>query len=171
MKNLIIYLDSRCDKSGVGCYAFAAQYHNHVDYSGGEFNGATTMSAELFGALQVLEYAVSRFMPGRTFHVVIDSSYVFKGITQWLSNWEANGWKSSDNKEIKNVEIWQRFYFLMRHFNITWTLVTSKHENTMFQHVNRISSDILATALEYYNQPVLDEVMKVDTADAVAVGE
>lgn len=150
MKKLAIYLDCRCSKSGLGAIAFAAQYHNHVDYTTIETDSPdnTTMSVELIGALQVLEYAKSKFMPGRTFTVVIDSSYVFKGLTQWLANWEANGWRTADNKEIKNVAVWRRFYYLSKLFNITWRLVDSKCVEPMYVQVNSMSSGIMAALLE-----------------------
>ena len=31
-----------------------------------------------------------------------------KGIKEWLPKWKSNGWKSSNNKPIKNVDLWLR---------------------------------------------------------------
>lgn len=36
-----------------------------------------------------------------------DSQYVMKGIQEWLPKWKLNGWKTSDKKPVKNVELWQ----------------------------------------------------------------
>jgi ribonuclease HI len=30
------------------------------------------------------------------------------GITKWIHNWKKNGWKTSDKKPVKNVDLWQR---------------------------------------------------------------
>ena len=34
-----------------------------------------------------------------------DSQYVMQGITSWLPNWKRRGWKTADNKPVKNVEL------------------------------------------------------------------
>ncbi|MBQ9444669.1 MAG: ribonuclease HI [Lachnospiraceae bacterium] len=42
-------------------------------------------------------------------HVVTDSQYVVKPFSEgWLDKWIANGWKGSDKKPVKNIELWQR---------------------------------------------------------------
>src|SRR5690606_26563276 len=37
-----------------------------------------------------------------------DSQYVKLGIEQWLARWQANGWRTSVRKPVKNQELWQR---------------------------------------------------------------
>ncbi|MFT5527781.1 MAG: ribonuclease HI [Pirellulaceae bacterium] len=42
--------------------------------------------------------------------VITDSTYVGKGMTQWLTKWKSNGWKRKEGQEwkpIKNLEMWQ----------------------------------------------------------------
>ncbi len=38
----------------------------------------------------------------------LDSEYVRNGITTWIHNWKRRGWKTADNKPVKNVDLWQR---------------------------------------------------------------
>ena len=41
--------------------------------------------------------------------VVTDSQYVVKAFNEgWLKNWMAHGWKGSDKKPVKNIDLWQR---------------------------------------------------------------
>jgi ribonuclease HI len=40
--------------------------------------------------------------------VFLDSQYVRQGITSWISGWKANGWRTSDKKPVKNVDLWMR---------------------------------------------------------------
>ena len=40
-----------------------------------------------------------------TLHV--DSKYVLEGATKWILGWKRNGWRTSDKKPVKNVELWQ----------------------------------------------------------------
>jgi ribonuclease HI len=38
----------------------------------------------------------------------VDSQYVLKGMTEWLSGWKARGWKTAGKQAVKNVDLWQR---------------------------------------------------------------
>ena len=35
-----------------------------------------------------------------------DSKYVIDGITKWIKNWKINDWKTTNKKEIKNLDLW-----------------------------------------------------------------
>jgi ribonuclease HI len=41
-----------------------------------------------------------------TLHV--DSQYVLKGMTEWMTGWKARGWKTATKQAVKNVDLWQR---------------------------------------------------------------
>jgi len=36
-----------------------------------------------------------------------DSTYVMKGLTEWLPGWKARGWRTAGRKPVKNAELWQ----------------------------------------------------------------
>ena len=38
----------------------------------------------------------------------LDSEYVRKGITEWISGWKARGWRTAAKQPVKNVELWQK---------------------------------------------------------------
>ncbi len=46
----------------------------------------------------------------RPCHVTLylDSEYVRKGITEWISGWKARGWRTAAKQPVKNVDLWQR---------------------------------------------------------------
>lgn len=46
-----------------------------------------------------------------TLHV--DSQYVLKGITEWLTGWKAKGWKTAAKQPVKNVDLWQQLDHLV----------------------------------------------------------
>lgn len=49
-----------------------------------------------------------------TVTVYSDSAYVVNAINNnWLLNWYKNGWKTKDNKDVKNREIWEKMYKLI----------------------------------------------------------
>jgi len=55
----------------------------------------------------------------------IDSQYVLKGMTEWLSGWKAKGWKTAAKQPVKNVDLWQRLDELVAHqgHRIDWRWV------------------------------------------------
>lgn len=44
----------------------------------------------------------------------LDSQYVRKGITEWISGWKRKGWRTAAGEPVKNVELWQRLDALVQ---------------------------------------------------------
>jgi ribonuclease HI len=55
--------------------------------------------------------------------IYTDSKYVMDGITKWISSWKRNGWKTSDRKPVKNVELWQKLDIECSKHKIQWQWV------------------------------------------------
>jgi ribonuclease HI len=49
-----------------------------------------------------------------------DSTYVLKGIQEWMPNWKKRGWKTSSKKPVKNVDLWQKLDALIVQHSIDW---------------------------------------------------
>jgi ribonuclease HI len=49
-----------------------------------------------------------------------DSQYVRQGITAWIHNWKKRGWKTADNKPVKNIDLWQRLDALAQSHQVQW---------------------------------------------------
>ena len=58
-----------------------------------------------------------------------DSQYVRGGITGWLAGWKRNGWKTSDKKPVKNVELWQRLEEAAARHQVKWHWVRGHNED------------------------------------------
>jgi ribonuclease HI len=52
-----------------------------------------------------------------------DSQYVRQGITSWIHNWKQRGWKTADNKPVKNVDLWRRLDALAAAHKVEWRWV------------------------------------------------
>ena len=61
----------------------------------------------------------------RSCRIVIhtDSTYVMKGMTEWMDNWQRRGWKTADKKPVKNVDLWQRLDEAMARHDVEWRWV------------------------------------------------
>ncbi len=100
-----IFTDGACSGNpGPGGWGALLRYKGkEKELSGGE-NPTTNNRMEMMGVIMALE---SLTRPSRV-RLTTDSEYVKNGITQWLPKWKAKGWKTSDNKPVKNVDLWQR---------------------------------------------------------------
>ena len=55
--------------------------------------------------------------------IFTDSKYVQKGINEWINKWKINGWKSSNNKTVKNKDLWVQLDNLTSKLKINWVWV------------------------------------------------
>ena len=92
--------------------------HHEKELYGGE-PATTNNRMELTAVIKGLE-ALTR--PCRV-KLFTDSLYVQKGITQWIHDWKRRGWRTSDKKSVKNVDLWQRLDALAGEHEIEWLWV------------------------------------------------
>ena len=52
-----------------------------------------------------------------------DSTYVMKGITEWIRNWKQRGWKTAAKKPVANVDLWQRLDEQHARHQVDWQWV------------------------------------------------
>lgn len=86
--------------------------------SGGEAL-TTNNRMELMAAISALE-ALER---PSAITIVTDSVYVKDGMTKWIFGWKKKGWKTADNKPVKNVELWQALDAAVARHRVTWEWV------------------------------------------------
>ncbi|MEO7744075.1 MAG: ribonuclease HI [Usitatibacter sp.] len=52
-----------------------------------------------------------------------DSTYVMKGITEWIGGWKSRGWRTAAREPVKNVDLWKRLDELVLAHDIRWVWV------------------------------------------------
>ncbi len=99
----------------VGVYGFAmATMIKNLKV--GEKN-TTNNRMELTAAIKALEAIKSSSIAIELF---TDSKYVMTGINEWIKSWKSKGWKTSNKKPVKNVDLWQQLDALNMHHNVDW---------------------------------------------------
>ena len=59
-----------------------------------------------------------------------DSAYLVNAFKQgWIYNWQMNGWKTSDKKDVKNRELWEEIYKFTQIHKIEWIKVKGHSDN------------------------------------------
>ncbi|OGT19168.1 MAG: ribonuclease HI [Gammaproteobacteria bacterium RBG_16_57_12] len=116
-KHVEIFTDGACrGNPGPGGWGVLLRYDGHQKKLHGGEAHTTNNRMELLAAIMALE---SLKRPCQV-SLTTDSQYVKKGITEWLSGWKRNGWKTADRKPVKNVDLWQRLDEAIRHHQVSW---------------------------------------------------
>ena len=98
-----IYTDGACKGNpGVGGWgAIIMQDEKNIELFGGE-NETTNNRMELMAVIMALKKTSSNL----ELTIYTDSTYVQKGISEWIKNWKVNNWRSSNKKPVKNKDLW-----------------------------------------------------------------
>ena len=112
-----IFTDGAClGNPGPGGWAALLRYKTvEKTLSGGE-PATTNNRMELMAAISALE-ALRRASSVR---LTTDSQYVKQGIESWLARWQANGWRTSDKKPVKNQDLWERLAVAIAPHSVQW---------------------------------------------------
>ncbi len=115
-----IYTDGACKGNpGRGGWGALLRFRDRErELFGGEPH-TTNNRMELLAVIRALE-ALSRPSKAR---VHTDSQYVQKGISEWIHSWKRRGWKTADNKPVKNVDLWQELDRLAVQHQLEWIWV------------------------------------------------
>ncbi len=68
-----------------------------------------------------------------------DSQYVRGGITGWMAGWKRNGWKTSDKKPVKNVELWQKLEDAAARHQVKWHWVRGHAGDPMNERADELA--------------------------------
>jgi ribonuclease HI len=115
-----------------------------VEKRGAERN-TTNNRMEITAALSALEMLRKlNFSPEQVL-VYTDSQYVQKGMTQWLTAWKKNGWRTSDKSPVKNRDLWERLDELAANFTIRWKWVKGHAGNPYNERCDQLTQDAIAS--------------------------
>jgi len=107
-----IYADGACKGNpGPGGWgAVIATPEGRVTELGGGVRHTTNNQMELTAVIEALRHL--RAAAGApAMHV--DSTYVIRGITEWIHGWRRRGWKTAEGQPVLNRELWERLAALV----------------------------------------------------------
>lgn len=115
-----IFTDGACrGNPGPGGWGVLLRYKGKEKTLYGAQPETTNNRMELTAAIMGLR-ALTR---GVKVTICTDSTYVAKGITEWLPNWEKRGWKTANKKPVKNMDLWQTLAEEIKRHEVTWCWV------------------------------------------------
>lgn len=117
MTRVELYTDGACSGNpGPGGWgAILIHGSRRREMSGGE-RETTNNRMEMMAVIKGVE-ALNRSC---LVHIHTDSTYVMKGMTEWMDNWKKKGWKTSARKPVKNVDLWQKLDEILNGHQVKW---------------------------------------------------
>ncbi|MBT1065159.1 ribonuclease HI [Bowmanella sp. Y26] len=117
MKKVQIFTDGSClGNPGPGGYGVVMRYGKHCKELSQGFTQTTNNRMEMLAAIAALRI----LKESCEIDLTTDSQYLRQGIMQWINNWKKNGWRTSDKKPVKNVDLWQELDSLVSKHKIHW---------------------------------------------------
>ena len=116
-ERVVIYTDGACKGNpGPGGWGAWLRWGGHEKELFGGDPATTNNRMELTAVIESLALLKRRTAVA----LYTDSEYVKNGITRWIHNWKQRGWRTADNKPVKNIELWQRLDALVSAHDVQW---------------------------------------------------
>jgi ribonuclease HI len=127
----------------------------HVSERGDRAAHTTNNRMELTAAIEALAAVRAHAGPVAMY---VDSTYVIKGIREWIWAWRRRGWKTAEGGDVLNRDLWERLAALVEargRDTVTWHYVRGHDGTVGNERVDEIA-DTLARGrpVELYRGPL-----------------
>ena len=140
---VVIYTDGACSGNpgpgGWGAVMLSGESRKEI--CGGE-PGSTNNRMEMMAAIQALE-ALKK--PCKV-DLHTDSTYVMKGISEWIHAWKRRGWRTADNKPVKNDDLWRRLDEARSRHDVKWHWVKGHAGHELNERADELARQGLSDA-------------------------
>lgn len=139
MPEYTIYTDGGCHNEsggmkGIGSWAFCCVDENSYDITiyAQRVTDTTNNRTEMLAVIN----AITSCEVGSDVHIISDSGYVVNGYNHpsYLDKWVNTGWKTSNNKQVSNIDLWQNILMLSYHYNLKFTLIRGHNKDNNHTH-------------------------------------
>lgn len=146
--DVTIYTDGACSGNpgpgGWGAVLISGEYRKELHGSARE---TTNNRMELTAAIEALK---ALHAPSRV-DLHTDSTYLKKGISEWLPGWKQNNWQRRSGKRwlpVKNVDLWKQLDALTGAHEIRFHWVRGHNGHVENERCDELARDAIAAARE-----------------------
>lgn len=141
LDEVIIYTDGACSGNpGKGGWGAILMYGDIKKEISGAEEETTNNKMELKAPIEALK------LLKRPCNVKVysDSAYLVNAFLQgWIYNWNKNGWKTADKKDVKNKELWEKIYEFTKIHKIEWIKVKGHSDNVFNNRCDEMAVDAI----------------------------
>lgn len=133
-----LYVDGACrGNPGLGGWGALIEHPDgqKQELWGGEQN-TTNNRMELTAAIEGIK-ALDAQLPLR---IWTDSSYVQKGMSEWLAGWKKKNWRKADGKPVINADLWQQLDVLCHSRTIEWRWIKGHAGHAGNEHADQLAN-------------------------------
>jgi len=139
-----IYTDGACrGNPGPGGWGALLISGGHRRELSGSESHTTNNRMELMAAIEALR-ALKRPVQATLF---TDSKYVATGISQWLPQWKARGWRTADKKPVKNQDLWEALDAECARHKVDWRWVKGHAGDVGNERVDQLANEAIDALL------------------------
>lgn len=152
-KRVSVWTDGACSGNpGPGGWGALLTWNGHTKELKGGAAETTNNRMELTAAIEALE----TLKRPTIVDLYTDSQYVRGGITGWIAGWKKNGWKTSNRKPVKNIDLWQRLDTLQARHDIAWHWVRGHAGTEGNERADQLARDGIAPFKPIEKQASID---------------
>lgn len=119
-KQVTLYTDGGCHGNpGPGGWGAILLYRHHRRELSGFSRATTNNRMELLAAIEGLR----ALREPCDVMLYTDSQYLKQGVTQWISGWKRNGWRTRTREPVKNEDLWRQLDEAVACHTIDWQWV------------------------------------------------
>tara|TARA_B100000929_G_scaffold78609_1_gene61343 strand:+ start:404 stop:823 length:420 start_codon:yes stop_codon:yes gene_type:complete len=133
-----IYTDGSCigNPGNGGWAAILLMNEKKIKIKGYKKN-TTNNQMELTAPIKALK----KIPIGEKIEIYTDSKYVKIGITEWVTKWKKNNWKTSSKKKVKNIDLWKELDNLNEKYQIKWCWVKGHSGDILNDEVDQLARE------------------------------
>lgn len=136
VKKVVIYTDGAClgnpGKGGWGALLISGTHEKEI--SGAEAH-TTNNRMELMAAIAALQTLKEPCEVA----LHTDSTYVMKGMSEWVAGWQKRGWKTADKKPVKNEDLWRMLVDAASRHKVHWHWVKAHNGHPENERVDALA--------------------------------
>jgi ribonuclease HI len=144
VKKVVIYTDGACSGNpGPGGWGAILTSGAHRKEISGGAHKTTNNRMELAAAIEALK----SLKEPAVVDLFTDSTYVKRGMTEWLPNWKKNNWKRKSGKRllpVKNEDMWHELDRLVGRHRVTFHWVEGHAGNPENERCDRLARQAIA---------------------------
>jgi ribonuclease HI len=139
-KEITIFTDGAAKGNpGKGGFGAVISYDDTVLEIGAYKEHTTNNEMELTAVVQALKEIIDM---GKSVEIYTDSKYVVEGAKGWVFGWVKNGWKTKNETDVLNKELWQELLPLLGRVEIEWHKVPGHVGIIGNERADTIASDL-----------------------------